>query len=62
MQRAVGGYVRGNLLISLIAGPTAWLAMVILDVPFPMPLAVMVAILDIIPLVGATSRRSSAPR
>ncbi len=54
MQRAVGGYVRGNFLISLIAGSAAWVAMRILDVPHPAPLAVMVGILDIVPLIGAT--------
>jgi predicted PurR-regulated permease PerM len=54
MQHAVGGYVRGNFLISLIAGSAAWIAMMILHVPHPVPLAVMVGILDIVPLIGAT--------
>jgi predicted PurR-regulated permease PerM len=51
---SVGGYVRGNLFISLIAGVAAYIAMVILGVPFALPLAVTVALLDLIPLVGAT--------
>jgi predicted PurR-regulated permease PerM len=46
--------VRGNFLISLIAGSAAWIAMMILHVPHPVPLAVMVGILDIVPLIGAT--------
>lgn len=54
MQRAVGGYVRGNLLISLIAGTLAWVVMLILKVPYPVPLAVVVGVLDIVPLIGAT--------
>ncbi len=51
---SVGGYVRGNLLISLIAGVAAYVAMLIVGVPFALPLAVAVAVLDLIPLVGAT--------
>ncbi len=51
---SVGGYVRGNLFISLIAGVAAYIAMLILSVPFALPLAVAVALLDLIPLVGAT--------
>jgi predicted PurR-regulated permease PerM len=53
-MRAVGGYVRGNLTISLVAGVASYIVMKILGVPYAETLAVMVAILDIIPLVGAT--------
>lgn len=52
--RAVYGYISGNLAISLIAGVTAFVAMTILSVPFTIPLALIVALLDLIPLVGAT--------
>ncbi|MEZ5125068.1 MAG: AI-2E family transporter [Thermoleophilia bacterium] len=52
--RAVGGYVRGNLALSAIAGITAYLVLRILDIPYAETLAVTVAILDVIPLVGAT--------
>jgi predicted PurR-regulated permease PerM len=51
---SVGGYVRGNLFISLIAGVTAYIAMLIVGVPYALPLAVAVAVFDLIPLVGAT--------
>jgi predicted PurR-regulated permease PerM len=51
---SVGGYVRGNLLISLIAGVAAYVAMLIVGVPYALPLAVAVAVFDLIPLVGAT--------
>jgi predicted PurR-regulated permease PerM len=51
---AVGGYVRGNLLISLIAGAAAYVALLVLGVPYPVPLALTVGLLDIVPLVGAT--------
>ena len=51
--RAVGGYVRGNLAISAIAGLSSYVLLRILDIPYAETLAVTVAILDVIPLVGA---------
>ena len=53
-RRSVGGYVRGNLAISLVAGICSYILLKILGVPYAETLAVTVAILDIIPLVGAT--------
>jgi predicted PurR-regulated permease PerM len=52
--RATGGYVRGNLAISLVAGLSSYIVLKILGVPYAETLAVLVAILDIVPLVGAT--------
>ena len=54
VYRSIAGYVAGNLLISVIAGLVAYITMLILDVPFAVPLAVLMAFLDLIPLVGAT--------
>ncbi|MEJ7785166.1 MAG: AI-2E family transporter [Solirubrobacteraceae bacterium] len=51
---SVAGYVAGNLLISVTAGVVTYLVLTILDVPFAVPLAVLMAFLDLIPLVGAT--------
>jgi predicted PurR-regulated permease PerM len=51
---AVGGYVRGALLQALIAGVTAWIVLEIIGVPYPVALALVVALLDLVPLVGAT--------
>ncbi|MFC7761063.1 AI-2E family transporter [Catellatospora bangladeshensis] len=50
----VGTYMIGNAVISLIAGAVAYLGLMIFDVPFALPLALIVAITDLIPLVGAT--------
>jgi predicted PurR-regulated permease PerM len=52
--RRVGGYVQGNLLISAIAGITSFVALLIIGVPFAAALAFLVAILDLIPSIGAT--------
>jgi predicted PurR-regulated permease PerM len=54
IAKSVGGYVTGNLFISLIAGVTSGLALWILGVPFALALGLLVAILDLVPLVGAT--------
>jgi predicted PurR-regulated permease PerM len=51
---AVGGYVRGALLQALIAGFTSWIVLEILGVPYPVALALVIAMLDLVPLVGAT--------
>lgn len=50
----VGGYVGGALVIALVAGVTTFLALVIIGVPYPVALAIVVAVTDLIPLVGAT--------
>ena len=50
----IGGYVTGNLAISLIAGVVSTAVLLGLDVPFAVALGLLVAILDLIPLAGAT--------
>jgi predicted PurR-regulated permease PerM len=50
----IGGYVAGNLLISLIAGVMSYIFLLIVGVPYALALALLVAITDLIPLVGAT--------
>jgi predicted PurR-regulated permease PerM len=54
ISTAVGSYVAGALLQAIIAGSTSYLVMLILGVPFRGPLAVIIGLLDLIPLVGAT--------
>jgi predicted PurR-regulated permease PerM len=54
IYRTVGGYVTGNLLISLIAGGLTTIVLLIMGVPYAVALGLIVAILDLIPLAGAT--------
>jgi predicted PurR-regulated permease PerM len=54
VSRAVGGYVSGNLLISVIAGSVTTAVLVATNVPYPVPLGLLVAVFDLVPLVGAT--------
>jgi predicted PurR-regulated permease PerM len=44
----VGGYVLGNVLISLVAGTVTFVWLLIFRVPYPLLLAIMVALLDLI--------------
>jgi predicted PurR-regulated permease PerM len=54
VANAVGGYVAGNVLISLIAGAVTTIILLATHVPYPVPLGLVVAVFDLIPLVGAT--------
>ena len=50
---AVGGYMVGNLIISLIAGVSTLICLVIMGVPNPLAISLWVAFADLIPLLGA---------
>ena len=54
IYRQIGGYVTGNLAISVIAGILTTVVLLILGVPFAVALGLIVAVLDLIPLAGAT--------
>lgn len=50
----VGLYVLGNIATSAVAGAAAALVLWWLDVPYPVALGLFVALMDAVPLVGAT--------
>jgi len=54
IRTTVGNYVAGALLQATVAGVLAWVVLSILGVPYALPLAVVVFLLDLVPLVGAT--------
>jgi predicted PurR-regulated permease PerM len=54
IYRTIGGYVFGNLLISVVAGTGTALFLFAFGVPYSVALGLLVAILDLIPLAGAT--------
>ncbi|HVS28018.1 MAG TPA: AI-2E family transporter [Solirubrobacteraceae bacterium] len=49
---AVTGYVAGNILISVICGTVTYVTLALLGVPFAVPLSILMAFTDLIPLVG----------
>src|SRR5262249_42570378 len=50
----VGAYVLGNLATSLIAGAGTLVWLLAFGVPYPFVLSIMVALLDLIPVIGST--------
>ncbi|MGW3891659.1 AI-2E family transporter [Micromonospora chokoriensis] len=54
VSRSVTGYLTGNLLISVICGLLTYLVLALTGVPFAAVIALLVAVADLIPLVGAT--------
>jgi predicted PurR-regulated permease PerM len=52
VYRAVGGFVAGNLLASLVSGLVATLLLAIVGVPYALPLGLFVVIVDLVPYVG----------
>ncbi len=50
----VGGYMLGNFVTSLIAGLGTWAWLEIVGVPYPVLLGLLVALLDLIPMIGST--------
>ncbi len=54
IYRTVGGYVTGNLLISVIAGAISTGVLLATGVSYAIALGLLVAILDLVPLAGAT--------
>ncbi|MEV6487024.1 AI-2E family transporter [Actinoplanes sp. NPDC051633] len=50
----VGAYMVGALMIALLAGLSTWMLVLILGLAYPFALAVVVAVLDLIPQIGAT--------
>jgi predicted PurR-regulated permease PerM len=54
VNTTVGGYVSGALLIALIAGIVSGIVLSVLGVSYALALALLVMLLDLIPLAGAT--------
>jgi len=54
IYNATGGYVAGALTLATAAGISTYILLSVLGVPFAVPLAVLMAFFDLIPLVGST--------
>jgi predicted PurR-regulated permease PerM len=54
INRAVAGYMLGNLAISALATLASWIVLSLLGVPYAVSLAIVVGFFDLIPMVGAT--------
>jgi predicted PurR-regulated permease PerM len=52
VNKAVTGYMAGNVLTSLIAGIVVFVTLMLLGVPFPFLWALWVALVDFLPMIG----------
>lgn len=55
VRRVIAGYVMGQVVTSLLFGVFTFVVLSVADVPEPLLLAVLAAVLDAIPLIGATA-------
>ncbi len=54
MHRTITGYVNGNIFTSIIASVSATIMLLILHAPYAFALGLLVGLVDLIPMVGAT--------
>jgi len=54
INRAVAGYMLGNIVISVLVTIVAWITLSILGVPYAISLGFVMGFFDLIPMVGAT--------
>ena len=52
IEEKLGSWVRGQLILSLLIGVTTYIGLFILGVEFALPLAVIAAVLEFIPVIG----------
>jgi predicted PurR-regulated permease PerM len=50
----VGGFMLGNLITSIVSGIGTYIWLMVFGVPYPLLLALFVALFDLIPMVGST--------
>jgi len=53
VYQAVGGFVTGNLVASALGGTLATIVLLATGIPYAIPLGLLVAFLDLIPILGA---------
>jgi predicted PurR-regulated permease PerM len=52
LYQAVGGFVTGNLLASLLDGIVALILMAVTGIPYAVPIALLVVVLELLPFLG----------
>ena len=51
-DRAIGGYLRGQILITVIVGFITWIALTLLGVPLATAISVLAAVFNLVPYLG----------
>lgn len=52
IEEKLGGWLRGQLFLSLVIGTLTYVGLLILGVPYALPLAVVAGILEVVPVIG----------
>jgi len=50
--RVLGGYIRGQLIVSAVTGVLVWLGLALLGVPYALVLGLLVGVLNVLPYIG----------
>ena len=54
IEKIVGSWVRGQLVLMVIIGLMTYLSLILLGIPYALPLAVLAGILELVPNLGPT--------
>ncbi|MGI8594734.1 MAG: AI-2E family transporter [Solirubrobacteraceae bacterium] len=54
IYKAVSGFVTGNLLVSFLSGVVTTVVLLVVGVPYALPLGLFVAIIEVVPYLGPT--------
>ncbi len=52
IEEKLGNWLRGQLLLSLVIGSLTYIGLLILGIPYALPLAVIAGILEVVPVIG----------
>jgi predicted PurR-regulated permease PerM len=53
IEKSLGGWARGQLILMFVMGLLMFLGLTILGIPYALPLAILAAILEIVPTIGS---------
>jgi len=52
MEEKLGAWLRGQLFLSLVIGMLVYIGLLVLNIPYALPLAVLAGILEVVPVIG----------
>ena len=54
VEKQVGGWIRGELILMLVIGILTYIGLILLGIPYALPLAVLAGLLEVVPNLGPT--------
>ncbi len=52
IEDKLGSWLRGQLVLSLVIGVSAYIALLLLNVPYALPLAILAGFMEVVPVIG----------